>query len=85
MKRFLTLALLILCNSTFAQSKDVDLKGFNKDLNRNIYDTLDNNPQMYEKKPIRRGPASIAEPIPVEQTNEKLDEFDRQATGNGQI
>jgi hypothetical protein len=79
MKTLITFIALftILFSLNLLAKKDVSLKSFNKEMQKNMNEVIQDNPQMYETKPIRmnRAPASVS---PVE-TTQKLDEVEEQA------
>jgi hypothetical protein len=62
MSKFIILiALIVVTTLAFAKS-DVDLSKFNKELNKNMDQVIEHNPQMYETKFIQtRKPASVIE------------------------
>ncbi len=59
--------------------RDVDLKTFSKKMNHNIDWVLEDNPEVYETKPIHRGPASVTPVENEEKNRDKLDEIEEQA------
>ena len=77
MKYFIILSLII--SSIAFAKRDVDLGAFSMEFNKNIDEVLEDNPEVYETKPvqIKRGPASVT---PIE-TIEKLDQVEEQADG----
>lgn len=77
MKLFFVLILSFLTFTAFAK-RDVDFQSFSQKMNQNIDKTVQDNPQMYETKPIKnRKPASVKQ-IDDEST-EKLDAIDDHA------
>ena len=82
MKVILFSTILIFSSVSFAKSK-ANFKSFNKAVSENISETIDQNPQMYETKPLNRGPAS-ASPAIIQNDSEmkstdKLDAVEEQA------
>lgn len=66
--------------------KEPSFKDFNKTLNQDIETTLQDNPQLYETKPMRM-PASVSDDVILhkkakESKKEHLDVFDPQQNGN---
>lgn len=82
MKHFIKILLVLstLLSMNLMAKKSVDLGIFNKEINKNMNEVIQDNPQLYETKPVRmnRAPASVS---PVE-TTEKLDKFEEQADGH---
>ncbi len=64
--------------SLFAKN-DANFKNFNKKMNQNIDEVLEQNPHLYETKPIGgRQPASV-HMIDAEDSTDKLDDVVEQA------
>jgi hypothetical protein len=76
MKLLLVFTFLFGSFSLFAK-KDIDFKSFNKQVNKNIDEVIQENPQLYETKELVRKPASV-ELVEPESTD-KLDEIQEQA------
>jgi hypothetical protein len=83
MKIILCLSLL----STVALAKNASFSGFSEALNQNIDKVIENNPQAYETKEIKkeikqikRGPASVSTD-PVDKT-ESINGFDKLEVGS---
>lgn len=57
---------------------DSKLKTFNKEFSQQMNKVIEENPQMYETKPIGRAPASVVNIIEPEAT-EKLDAIEEHA------
>lgn len=79
MKKLILLLTLLSFTSVFAQ-ENFKMKEFNQKLHQDIDKVLENNPQLYETKPMvkkGRGPASVA-PTSEELENERYQEkFDK--------
>jgi hypothetical protein len=72
--------LILTCIAGTAMSwakPDINFKSFNKTVNHNIDQTIQDNPQMYETKPISRRPASVKFIEP--ESTDKLDAIEEQA------
>ena len=78
MKVFLLLFLSALVSVSFAKN-DADFKNFNKKMTQKIQQVLDENPHLYETKPINRGPASVQPSAQNEEPIQKLDDVEEQA------
>jgi len=76
-KFIIFIALIIVTTLAFAKN-DVDLSKFNKELNKNMNQVIEHNPQMYETKNIQtRKPASIIEKhIETEESKKEIDQVD---------
>ncbi len=72
--------------SVFAFAKSSSFSGFSEALNENIDKVIENNPQIYETREIKketkikRGPASVSTD-PVDKT-EKINGFDKLEVGS---
>ena len=83
--KILILLSAILVSLSVSARNDVDLSKFNKEISKNFQEVLDQNPQIYEKKSPRRGPASVTEEPYNKTRTESLDNFDEQATGPNEL
>jgi hypothetical protein len=77
MKKYILLVTCILGVTLTWAKPDVDFKSFNKSVNENIDQTIQDNPQMYETAPIGRKPASVNYIEP--ESTDKLDAIDEHA------
>lgn len=84
--RYLVLILTFLFVSLAFAKRDVDFQKFSKKMNENIDTVIKHNPQIYEQKEIKRGPASVdakkektAEQY--EDTEDKINTIDQQNIG----
>jgi len=78
MKKFIVLLCLIFSSVLIARN-DVDLSSFNKEMQQNMDEVIQDNPQIYETRNPGRTPASV-EATEID-TTEQLDEFQEQASG----
>ena len=76
MRVLLCFGLFIISASVFSK-EDGTLKNFNKQMNHNIEEVLESNPQIYETRNIDRRPASVKVQDP--DSIESLDEAQEQA------
>lgn len=74
--RLALLSIFVLGTSFSFAKKAPDFKEVHSKVNAEFYDKLQENPQMYETKPIVRKPASVQ---PVRKNIEKIDEIEMQA------
>jgi len=77
-KIIIFIALIVVTTLAFAKTSDVDLSKFNKELNKNMDQVIEHNPQMYETKSIQtRKPASVVERhIESEDAKEEIEQVD---------
>ncbi len=75
--KFILLFICLLSATSLWGKPGVDFKSFSKSVNQNIDQTIQNNPQLYETRPVNREPASLKK-IDDEST-EKLDAIDEHA------
>ena len=77
-KIIIFIALIVVTTFAFAKTDDVDLSKFNKELNKNMDQVIEHNPQMYETKSIQtRKPASVVERhIESEDAKEEIEQVD---------
>ncbi len=81
--KVLLIAFILAFSTVLLAKRDVDFDSFNKEMMENIQEVIDENPQMYETRPVGRKPASV-EPVDEEENiTEKLDEVNEQADGVG--
>jgi hypothetical protein len=77
-KIIIFIALIVFTTLAFAKTSDVNLSKFNKELNKNMDQVIEHNPQMYETKSIQtRKPASVVERhIENEDAKEEIEQVD---------